>query len=432
MKQNTLRRLLIFTTLLLIAATGMTVVSAQDGAWPRTVVDGLGNAVTIDAPPQRIVTTSLGADEVLLSLLPPDRFASVTALAQDPGISNVAVQANQVENALPAADAEFIISLDPDLVFVASFTDEAIVQQLRDAGLTVFTTGFPIGFDPIREAVLQIGEVVGEEAGAAALIAQMDADIAAVEEAVANIPEEERTRVLYLTPGNFTSGLNSSIAQAIEAGGGIDVTVAAGIDQLVPVSDEFIIEQDPDVILLSGWTPFDPTFLDTFFGNPAFAELSAIQNNRVFIANDAHLTTVSHFISEGVKDVAAYLYPDVFPAYPLTLTDAAGDEIVIESKPLFVRGATAEADTLIELLRPHLPEDSATEFIFSTDLVYDAPIDVQLSTDDLIGVFRLYDDDSPAARVANLQLIGDVLGERAAAQTAIALLTDELEALAAQ
>ena len=160
--------------------------AAQDSAdWPRTLVDGLGVEVTIDAPPERIVSLSLAVDETLLPLLGPDRFAAVTALSQDPGISNVAVIANQVENTIVSSqDTEQIIALEPDIVFAASFTAPEVLQQLRDAGLTVFATNYAVGLDAIRDNIRLLGQVVGDEAGADLLIETMDADIAAVQQAV--------------------------------------------------------------------------------------------------------------------------------------------------------------------------------------------------------------------------------------------------------
>ena len=108
------------TLYLLIALVLLAVVPAraQEGDWPRTLTDGLGTDVTIEAPPQRIVSLSLAVDETLLPVLGPERFAAVTAFAQDPAISNVAVLASEVENAIVSSDdVEQIISLEPDLVF---------------------------------------------------------------------------------------------------------------------------------------------------------------------------------------------------------------------------------------------------------------------------------------------------------------------------
>jgi iron complex transport system substrate-binding protein len=402
---------------------------AQDAGWPRTLVDGLGNEVTIAAPPQHIASLSLASDEVLLSLVEPERILAVTALSQDPALSNVAVQAQDIPNTVAAsANIEFIISLEPDIVFVASFTAPDVVQQLRDAGLTVFATGFPIGFQQIKDNIALLGQAVGAENRAAELVAWMDGEIAAVSGAVAR---DNIVRALYLTPGNYTSGVDSSISEIIAAANGLDVAAQAGIEQVAPVSDEFIIEQDPDVILLSGWTPWDATFVDTFLNNPAFAGLSAIQNGRVYVANDAHLTTVSQYIAEGVKDVAAYLWPESYPTFPVTVTDAAGNELTIAEKPAEALIVSEIGGGLLQELLPYLGDD-APSVTYGDAILPDIPVLFTSSADlDLPAVVVLYDGDTPAEVVANIGLAGDVLGERVAALNAIAAYTDSLEAQAA-
>lgn len=410
---------------------------AQDDEWPRTLTDGLGSEVTIEAPPQRIVSASLAVDETLLPLLGPERFAAVTALAQDPGISNVGILASQVENAIVSSDdVEQIIALEPDLIFVASFTAPETIQQLKDAGLTVFATNYAVGLDAVRENIRLLGQAVGEEAGAEALITEMDAQIAEVSAAVTR--DAAPVRALYLTPGNYTSGANSTISEIIAAAGGEDVTATAGIDQFAALSDEFIIEQNPDVIFLTGWTPYDPTFIETFMNNPAFADLDAFQNDRVYQVNDAHLTSVSQFIAEGVKDVAAYLYPETYPAFPLTVTDATGQEIEIAERPdniLFEPSSSISS-----------PVDRVLTSIDTDGMAIDmdgigadddlGAVDVAFIEDPIDDIPRdhtvvLYPGDTPAANVANIVLVGEALGERVAALNAAAIYLDQLEAEAA-
>lgn len=414
--------------------------SAQEnGDWPRTLVDGLGTEVTIAAPPERIVSLSLGVDEVLLPLLGPDRFAAVTALSQDPGISNVAVIANQVENTVVSAqDTEQIIALEPDIVFVATFTAPEVMQQLRDAGLTVFATDYSVGLDAIRGNIRLLGQVVGDEDGAETLIADMEADIEAVQAAVG--APEMPVRALFLTPGNYTSGVNSTIDDVITAAGGVDVAAAAGMDQYAAVSDEFIIEQDPDVILLSGWTPYDPGFVETFLQAAAYADLSAVQNGRVYVANDAHLSTVSQYVSAAVEDVAAYLYPDRYPAFPLTVVDASVEDVTVEAKPrsivvageaesealtlLLSAGATGGYDILIVDLDDGSIGADGDVIVFSA---YPQDELAEINGADSVTYVQLYEATEPADVAANLQIIGTALGERVAALNAFAGYTDAFE-----
>lgn len=422
-----------FRFVLVTLLLGVSAVFAQD-AWPRTLVDGLGTEVTINAEPQKIVSVSVGSDEVLLPLVGVERFVGVTQFALDPAISNVAQLAAQVPNTIESTtDTELIIGLEPDIVFVASFTDPAVIQQLRDAGLTVFATGFPVGLEAVKANIRLLAQAVGAEEGAETLIAGMDADIAAVTNAVG--APELAVRALYLTPGNYTSGVDSTISEVIATAGGVDVAAAAGVEQFAPVTDEFIIEQDPDVILLSGWTPWDATFVDVFKNNPAFAGLSAVQNGQVYVANDGHLTTVSQFIAKGVEDAAAYLYPDLYPAFPLTVIDAAGNEITVDERPDTVLVAAGDdSATLWSILGDsvsvlHLGDeiDAAT-----VDVAFVSAADLESADlEGIADVVVLYDEANPGDVVANITLIGDALGAHVAALEAAALYTDQLELEAA-
>src|SRR5579859_1438085 len=114
-------RLLVVALFFSLLITGTT--HAQDnGGFPRTVTDGAGNKVTINAKPVHIVSVTLGTDEILLSLVDHARITAITANAIDPDQSSVVDQAKSIPNQLAKADPEAIIALKPDLVFVASYT----------------------------------------------------------------------------------------------------------------------------------------------------------------------------------------------------------------------------------------------------------------------------------------------------------------------
>jgi len=47
--------------------------AAEHEGFPRTVVDGLGKEIELLSPPQRIFSTALAVDNVLLALVEPER-----------------------------------------------------------------------------------------------------------------------------------------------------------------------------------------------------------------------------------------------------------------------------------------------------------------------------------------------------------------------
>ena len=113
--------------------------AAQSSAgWPRTVRDDAGSILTLAEKPRRIVSATLPTDEILLGLVGTERLAAITAFASDPALSLAASQARSVAVKLAQLNVEVVISLAPDIVFAASWTDPSLVRQLREAGLTVY------------------------------------------------------------------------------------------------------------------------------------------------------------------------------------------------------------------------------------------------------------------------------------------------------
>jgi len=301
------RLFLAFIAIVLLASIP---VHAQDnGGFPRTVTDGLGNQVTISAKPMHIVSGTLATDEVLLDLVDHARIAAITANAQDASQSAIADRVKDF-TILAKADPESIIALKPDLVFLASFTDAGVVKQLRDANIPVFLLASFSSIKDIENNITLLGQVVGEEKQAASIVDNMESRLKTISDAVKTV---KPLTVVYYSPDGYSSGAGSSIDDVITHAGGVNAVTAGGIKDPYPqLSDEFIVQQDPDVILLAGFNSYAPGFVDKFNTNPNFQTLKAVKNKHVYVANDAHVASISQHIVDGVSDIAALLYPDAY------------------------------------------------------------------------------------------------------------------------
>lgn len=273
-----------------------------------SVMDGLGSEVVLNAKPQRIVSMTLGTDEILLDLVGPERLIAVTYLAADATTSNIAERPElaQILNVIqPNPSAEQIIALEPDLVFVATFTDSAVIQQLRDAGLPVFAVGFFTSIEAMQQNILTIGDLVGEPEKAAAMVDEMNARLQAVAEAVAGA-QGEKPSVLYLASDGWVAGSGTTVDDIIIRAGGVNA--AADLVDWNQVSEEAIIQMDPDYVILSPYVTDDE-----FINNPVFANLKAVQQGHVMAISDAYMSATSQYIVRGVEEVARFLYPELVP-----------------------------------------------------------------------------------------------------------------------
>src|SRR5947209_3341125 len=99
------------------------------------------------AAPRRIASLTLATDEMLADLVPPERLACVTALADDPEISNVAGRFPANVTRLGNSDPERIIALAPDLVCAAPYNTADSLKLLERSGMAIYLNESVHGLD---------------------------------------------------------------------------------------------------------------------------------------------------------------------------------------------------------------------------------------------------------------------------------------------
>ncbi len=182
---------------------------AAGAGYPLTVVDDTGVESVLEYKPIRIVSVTTFTDDILLALVEVERIVAVTTFAEDESISNVAHRVGSIPNKI-TLNVEIILSLQPDIVFVADWSEADKVQQLRNSGVKVFLLKSGLNVERIQAQIMTVAKIVGEEANGASLIDNMDARLDAVVAKVAGIPEIERLSVLDYAilgtvPGDGTS-----------------------------------------------------------------------------------------------------------------------------------------------------------------------------------------------------------------------------------
>ena len=122
----------LFCLLLVLGACGErnTGPAAQSDAPVYEVTDIRGYTTQLAAKPQRILTLSLGTDEILLGLVEPERIAAVNQLLDDPVNSNVTALASRFSRKLSNPSVEEIAALQPELVILPDWGEAAKADAL--------------------------------------------------------------------------------------------------------------------------------------------------------------------------------------------------------------------------------------------------------------------------------------------------------------
>jgi iron complex transport system substrate-binding protein len=229
---------------------------------------GGGSARADSAPPKRIVSLTVCADQLLLDLVDRDRIAALTYLAVDPAVSM------RVEDARGLKGvhwfAEEVLALQPDLVIAQEYSATGAVDMLRRLGFRVVLVPLATDFEGMRHSIRIIADAVGEKARGEAVIDAFDKRIAAAQ------PQgPERPRALAYEVNSVALGDGSLIDAALEAAGFHNVArdVPLGPGGRLPLED--VVAHPPDLVVLAN-TPYE--FRSTVGDNlrhPAFASVVA-------------------------------------------------------------------------------------------------------------------------------------------------------------
>lgn len=289
--------------LLLISVLLLTLSTAPTWAFPRTIIDGLGNEIHLETKPQRIFSTGLAMDNILLEIVDPQRVVGVTRFAQQSSGSYVAHRVQDHMTIVDALNSEQVIATNPDLVLVAFWSEADPVRQIRDLGYRVYTfTGFSTVQDALKNIAI-IGELTGEEEKAQALIDDFWQKQREIEDKLKSV---DRPLVLSWDDWNTTTGIDTSIHDIIEMAGGTNAAAVHGIEGWQMIDAEAVLQMNPQVII----SPSSQEHAASILADPALATVDAVREGRVYYI--PHSEALNHHFILAIEYLARKLHPEAF------------------------------------------------------------------------------------------------------------------------
>lgn len=155
-------------------------------------------------------------------------------------------------------NVESVIALEPDVVITdGTIGPIDVVTQLRDVGIVVVFVERQPSFDGAVQTVRDVAGIFGADAAGEAVASQLDEQIATVQAEIKAIAPsgDERLRMvfLYLRGASgiyYLFGSESGADDLITAVGGIDVASELGWTGMRALTDEALVEADPDLIIV--------------------------------------------------------------------------------------------------------------------------------------------------------------------------------------
>ncbi|MDB6452913.1 ABC transporter substrate-binding protein [Falsirhodobacter sp. 20TX0035] len=333
-------------TFLKSMALAMVVLAAPAAQAAITLTDLEGRQVVLDHVPDRIalgfyfedylaVAGPGGADRlVALSRAPwadwrPGQWAAYTA--RFPALETLPDIGHADDGTL---SAEAIIAARPDVAILSTWQTVALgdpgLRQLAAAGVAVVALDY--NAQTVERHVLStqiLGAVLGQPERARQLADLYRAEVDDTLARVAKAGPSHRKVYVELAQGG-PSQIGNSYGQGMWAGvidllGGRNIAEGQ-IGNWGPLSPEYVIAQQPDIILLAGseWLNrpasvpmgFGATDADTqprlraYANRPGWADLPAVATKQVYGIYHGGIRTLSDFVY--LRSVAKALYPDAF------------------------------------------------------------------------------------------------------------------------
>jgi iron complex transport system substrate-binding protein len=205
-----------------------------------------GAAALADAP-RRVVSMNLCTDQLAIMLAEEGQLVSVSAIARDPLSSVMHEEAARFP--LNHGGAEEIYLLQPDLVLAGTWTDPAAVSMLERLGIEVARLPVADRLEDIPARIAEMGDLLGREVAAQALIRRFETDLAALSGA----PDGPRAAFYY--PNGYTLGTGSLGHDILAHAGFTHIVGDLGRNASGRVALELLVRAAPDLIVGSATYP---------------------------------------------------------------------------------------------------------------------------------------------------------------------------------
>lgn len=289
--------------LLSLWLAGAALFAATSAHADRTVTDQLGRQVTIPDHVNRVVVlqhqtlnllVQLDAGQDVVGVLSSWKKQLGPAFARFlPGIEKLPTPGD-----LNQVNIESLLTLHPQVVFVANYAPEAMIQQIQNAGIPVVaislrqdSAGEKNKMNPtmgneeqayndgLKQGIRLIADVVGRQPQGETLIEETFRLRAKFNAPVADIPAEKRVRVYMANPDLNTYGSGKYTGLMMNHAGALNVA-AASIKGARQVSLEQVLQWNPEVIFVQDRYP---EVVKQIQNDPSWQQIDAVKNHRVWL-----------------------------------------------------------------------------------------------------------------------------------------------------
>lgn len=274
---------------------------------PVTVTDVDGNEMVIEDV-SRLVVLNGTITEVVFALGLGDHVVGVDVTSTYPPealeLPDVGVQI--------ALSAEGIVSLGPTLVLGTTFAGPPeVIEQVRGTGIPVLIIPDYNSLEDIEVKIMRIATALGVPRRGEQLAAETLASIAEAAATAEGAASSPRVAFVYLRGAQtqLIGGDGAGATSLIEAAGGIDVGVEAGVEGFTAITPEALVTANPDVILVFSTGLDSVGGVDGLLRIPGMAQTEAGRNRAVVDFDGQYLLGYGPRTGAVLAELIAAIYP---------------------------------------------------------------------------------------------------------------------------
>jgi iron complex transport system substrate-binding protein len=276
-----------------------------------TLTDHTGREVRISDSSKII---SIGGDitEILYAIGAEKRIVAVDSTSQFPPR---ALKEKKDIGYLRALSTEGVLSVDASLIIASDRTGPPeVVKALKASPVPYFEIREEYTRAGLAGKVRTVSRVVGLESAGENLATQIERDFAALDKLRASITKPVRALfVLTVANGRATVGGADTSADAILKLAGA-VNAAASVPGFKPLSDEALVELQPDAIVTMRRTNSGAHDVDQLTNMKGMSATPAVANNRIITMDGLYMLGFGPRTAAAALELMQGFYPDLASA----------------------------------------------------------------------------------------------------------------------
>ena len=279
-----------------------------------TLVDDQGYVVTLNSPPERIVSLAPSNTEILFLIGAGDSVVGVTDFCDYPYNFTAWIEAGNMTSIgnYYGPSIEPIVALEPDLVLASTGSLDA-AASLSNLGYNVLVVEGQ-NLDDILSDIILVGRATYKNAEASAVVADMRARIdTVVTKAVAATTTPKVYHEVWYDP-LMSIGPTTFIDELITLAGGENIFHDA-LTSWPTVSSEAIISKNPDVMFFPDMYMSTTNFYDTIEAvkeRPGWDQITAVKNNAIYEIDADIISRTGPRLVDALEAIAKMVHPEIF------------------------------------------------------------------------------------------------------------------------